>query len=242
MDELSFVSYVEGAETDLEGLAHFDTNGNGELDPGDAEWSKFRVRQDLDRDGVSDVGELRTLDEAGITEISLTSDGVERTVSGNTVFGEGGYTDADIVLGTRHRSLPAAYLLQHRYLIPQAGEVDMDGAGFRVLPAASGSGGCRPLHLTNRHASVIDSRNTHRAEFAARGPAGPVGSRDAIPTDRGNGVWRLPHALRRAPARWRCPPFRLLLDREELVREIRKRRRKVWWYDIMQKELEHVIW
>ena len=73
-DELSFVSYVEGAETDLEGLAHFDTNGNGKLDSGDADWSKFRVWQDLDQDGVSDAGELRTLDEAGITEISLTSD------------------------------------------------------------------------------------------------------------------------------------------------------------------------
>ena len=94
-DELSFVSYVEGAETDLEGLAHFDTNGNGKLDSGDAEWSKFRVWQDLDQDGVSDAGELQTLDEAGITEISLTSDGVERTVSGNTVFGEGAYTDGD---------------------------------------------------------------------------------------------------------------------------------------------------
>ena len=94
-DELSFVSYVEGAQTDLEGLAHFDTNGNGQLDSGDAEWSKFRVWQDLDQDGVSDPGELRTLAEAGITSISLTSDGVEQTVAGNTVFGEGSYTDAE---------------------------------------------------------------------------------------------------------------------------------------------------
>ena len=94
-DELSFVSYVEGARTDLEGLAHFDTNGNGQLDSGDTEWSKFRVWQDLDQDGVSDPGELQTLAEAGITSISLTSDGVEQTVAGNTVFGEGSYTDAE---------------------------------------------------------------------------------------------------------------------------------------------------
>ena len=94
-DELSFVSYVEGAQTDLEGLAHFDTNDDGVLDAQDAEWSKFRVWQDLDQDGVSDPGELRTLDEAGITEISLTSDGIEQTVAGNTVFGEGSYTDGD---------------------------------------------------------------------------------------------------------------------------------------------------
>ena len=94
-DELSFVSYVEGARTDLEGLAHFDTNGNGQLDPGDAEWGKFRVWQDLDQDGESDPGELRTLSEAGIESIALTSDGVERTVANNEVFGEGVYTHAD---------------------------------------------------------------------------------------------------------------------------------------------------
>ena len=95
-DELSFVSYVEGAETDLEGLAHFDTNGNGKLDSGDADWSKFRVWQDLDRDGVSDAGELRTLDEAGITEISLTSDGVQnRRFPGTRCSGRARYTDGD---------------------------------------------------------------------------------------------------------------------------------------------------
>jgi len=77
-DELSFVGYVEGAQTDLEGLSHFDTNGNGELDPGDTDWSKFRVWQDLNRDGESDPGELRTLTEAGISSIPLTGDGVER--------------------------------------------------------------------------------------------------------------------------------------------------------------------
>ena len=76
----------------------------------------------------------------------------------------------------------------------------VDGAGFGVLAAVSGSGGCRPLHPTNRHASVIDSRNAHWAEFPAWTFAGPVGSRDAKPTDGGNGVWRLPHALRRVPA------------------------------------------
>ncbi|MDE0408366.1 MAG: hypothetical protein OXN81_10950, partial [Alphaproteobacteria bacterium] len=94
-DELSFVSYVEGARTDLEGLRHFDTDGDGLLDPDDAEWSQFRVWQDLDQDGESDPAELRSLDEEGIESISLTSDGVERKVAGNTVFGEGEYVTRD---------------------------------------------------------------------------------------------------------------------------------------------------
>ena len=94
-EELLFVDYALGARTDLEGLAHFDTNDNGKLDPGDAEWGRFRVWRDLDQDGESDPGELQTLAEAGITSVDLTSDGVERTVEGNTIFGEGSYTDGD---------------------------------------------------------------------------------------------------------------------------------------------------
>ena len=94
-EELSFVDYVSGARTDLEGLVHFDTNGNGKLDPGDAEWGRFRVWRDLDQDGESDSGELQTLAEAEITSIDLTSDGVESTVAGNRIFGEGSYADAD---------------------------------------------------------------------------------------------------------------------------------------------------
>ena len=115
-----------------------------QLDSHDAEWSKFRVWQDLDQDGESDPGEVRTLDEAGISSISLTSDGVEQTVAGNTVFGEGSYTAADgrlltgagdIATNRRRRNLPAARFLQRRHLISQAGEVDVDAAGFRVLAA-----------------------------------------------------------------------------------------------------------
>ena len=94
-EELSFVDYVPGARTDLEGLAHFDSNGDGRLDASDAEWGRFRVWRDLDQDGESDAGELQTLAEAGISSIDLASDGVERTVSGNRIFGEGSYTDAD---------------------------------------------------------------------------------------------------------------------------------------------------
>ena len=93
-DELSFVDYVSGARTDLEGLTHFDSNSDGRLDASDAEWSRFRVWRDLDQDGESDAGELQTLAEAGITSIDLTTDGVERTVAGNRIFGQGSYIDA----------------------------------------------------------------------------------------------------------------------------------------------------
>ena len=90
-DELSFLTDVENAETDLEGLRHFDKDGDGLLDADDAEWGMFRIWQDLDQDGESDPGELRSLDEAGIVSVSLTSDTVKREVGGSTVYGEGVY-------------------------------------------------------------------------------------------------------------------------------------------------------
>ena len=62
--------------TDMEALAKardangnlmFDSNGDGKLT---AAWREFRVWQD----GVTDAGELKTLDEMGFTQIGLTND------------------------------------------------------------------------------------------------------------------------------------------------------------------------
>ena len=89
-EEISFVDYVEGVRTDLEGLRHFDTNGDNQLTSADDGWSQFRVWQDLDQDGVSDAGELRTLDAAGVRSISLQSSGDEETLAdGTRVLGRG---------------------------------------------------------------------------------------------------------------------------------------------------------
>ncbi len=91
--EIAFVDYVEGAETDLEGLAYFDTNNDGELTSLDDEWNSFSIWQDLDQDGVTDTGELKSLNSLGIFSISLTSDGQEQQIEGNHVYGIGTYTD-----------------------------------------------------------------------------------------------------------------------------------------------------
>jgi Ca2+-binding RTX toxin-like protein len=93
-DEISFVSYVEGAVTDLEGLQYFDSNSDGVLDSSDAEWSKFGVWQDIDQDGETDDGEFQSLGDQGITSITLSSDGIEEDVGSNHIFGTGSYVMA----------------------------------------------------------------------------------------------------------------------------------------------------
>ncbi|MDF1752926.1 MAG: Ig-like domain-containing protein [Verrucomicrobiales bacterium] len=72
--EIAFADYLEGAETDLEGLRYFDSNEDGYLDENDEEYSKFALWQDSNGDGSVDEGEMMTLLQAGIASINLTSD------------------------------------------------------------------------------------------------------------------------------------------------------------------------
>lgn len=96
LDEISFVGYDAAATTDLEGLRlAFDTNHDGVFDALDDKWSDFVVWQDADGDGVSDAGELKTLDEIGITGIGVLSDWQGQTVSGNEIHGFADFTWGD---------------------------------------------------------------------------------------------------------------------------------------------------
>ncbi|TAN58174.1 MAG: calcium-binding protein [Magnetospirillum sp.] len=71
-DEFVMTNHAPGATGDLEAVRlAFDSNHDGKLTAADARFAEFRVWQDLDQDGVSDAGEMRTLAEAGITAIDL---------------------------------------------------------------------------------------------------------------------------------------------------------------------------
>jgi hypothetical protein len=62
-----------------------------QLDASDADYSKFKVWNDANSNGVADGGELQSLTEAGIVAINLVSDGVVSSAAGGdvTVAGEG---------------------------------------------------------------------------------------------------------------------------------------------------------
>ncbi len=93
VSEISFVEDLAGAKTDLEGLAAFDSNGDGVLDASDARFSEFRVWQDSNQDGVSQLDEIKTLEEAGLTSVNLSAH-IGRQTSNeeeyldNVVFGQ----------------------------------------------------------------------------------------------------------------------------------------------------------
>jgi hypothetical protein len=82
--------------TDLSALRLlFDSNRDGVLDRNDEQWRGFRVWQDLNQDGVAGAGELRTLDQAGITAIGLVPD-TSRAVR---------YADGSMITGTSYAQL-----------------------------------------------------------------------------------------------------------------------------------------
>ena len=100
--------------TDLQALATFDQwafrggNNDGVLSQLDGGWSELKVWQDLNQNGISEAGELRTLDEIGISQINLTyDDGTEFSdvsndinIFGNALLGSASYTrNGEVVVG-----------------------------------------------------------------------------------------------------------------------------------------------
>jgi hypothetical protein len=134
-DEISFVGYREGAKTDLEGLVAFDTNANGKLDAGDAEWNRFQVWTDTNGDGISDHGELVSLDEAGIASISLVSDKIQYEENDVTVFGT---AEVERVDGTKINAADAAFAYKPNAL--DARLLQLKAAIAGMAPAGQGPG------------------------------------------------------------------------------------------------------
>jgi hypothetical protein len=73
---VSFTGFVQGATTDLQGLAAFDTNHDGKIDSGDSQWAHF---------GAIVNGQFESLTQLGVASINLTSDGHPYTAANGEV-------------------------------------------------------------------------------------------------------------------------------------------------------------
>jgi VCBS repeat-containing protein len=87
--------------SDLQGLARYDSNDDGQISSADAAFSQFAVWQDANSNGVVDAGEMKGLTALGITSISLSSDGIGYSAAGGdvSVVGTGSVTYADGLTG-----------------------------------------------------------------------------------------------------------------------------------------------
>ena len=84
-------------DTDLEALSTlYDTNKDGVLNSDDEKFDDILIFQDKNQDGSSDAGEIFSLDELGINEISVVSDNRQQVLSdGSVIHGQATYSKID---------------------------------------------------------------------------------------------------------------------------------------------------
>ena len=80
-------------------LSAQDTNANGKFDAGDTNFTNVRIWQDTNSDGISQAGELHTLNELGITSINLTSTTSNTVSNGNVQIAKGTFTKTNGTTG-----------------------------------------------------------------------------------------------------------------------------------------------
>ena len=86
----------ERATNGYQALADLDDNGDGKVDAADSAFAHLRVWRDLNQDGISQEGELLTLDEAKVKALNLANKNTDRDLgNGNSLAEEGTYTDSD---------------------------------------------------------------------------------------------------------------------------------------------------
>lgn len=94
INEIALINYHPEATSDLDGLRlAFDSNQDNVFNSEDDAWESFYVWQDANQNAISDEGEIISLDDLGISEISLLSNGQIEYVDDSTILGYASYTD-----------------------------------------------------------------------------------------------------------------------------------------------------
>jgi len=88
------------ARDGFEALADLDENGDGIVDAADSGFASLKVWQDLNADGVTDQGELKSLSELGIESLSVQARVDVSVDNGNVVALTASFTNADGSVGT----------------------------------------------------------------------------------------------------------------------------------------------
>lgn len=172
-NEISFVGYKDGAKTDMEGLVAFDTDGDGKLTANDAQWASFGILRDLNKNGVQDAGEFISLDQMGITSISLHREGSPELNNGNVVFGT-----SEVTFSDGHTSRAGDVMF--------SGEIsplpDAAKAALEVVKASSTGSSATDAGVHAQPASTTDSDHH---QTAASGDGGVAAHGETVPVAQG---------------------------------------------------------
>lgn len=76
-------------------LKNYDSNKDGIINSADSAFGQLRIWQDLNENGITDEGELKTLSQAGIASIKLNSVKINDEQNNNTITGMSTFTKTD---------------------------------------------------------------------------------------------------------------------------------------------------
>lgn len=99
-EEYAFSWSTPSDDTDMQALAAlYDSNGDGILGGQDLRFADFRIWRDLNSDGIGQVGEVTTLNDAAIYEINLQTDHIPVVISNNLSNGQSDFVRGDGTAG-----------------------------------------------------------------------------------------------------------------------------------------------
>jgi len=154
-----------------------DTNFDGLLDSKDAAFSQMAVWADANGNGLSDAGEIVSLNSLGVTSLSLSSTPSADVNNGNLIGLMGSYTKAD---GTTHTMGDVWF------------QTDSSGGKVFDLAAVAQAAGGANINLANTHAETL---KVTLADVLAVGEADVLGNSsvtingDASDTVQLSGTW-----------------------------------------------------
>jgi len=125
-------------------LAGYDSNLDGVINASDAVYAELQVWQDLNQDGVTDAGELKSLADLGIVSISLTNAAPTdpTAIGGNDIAQLGSFTRTDGSTGGIANVVLAINETNSKWL----GDSTVD-ATAAALPELAGFGEVRSLRV-----------------------------------------------------------------------------------------------
>lgn len=168
----TILSNGEKAANGFEALADLDSNRDGVFDGDDEAFGEIKVWQDLNQNGVVDDGELKTLNEAGITSINLNYQNQTITDNnGNEHNQTGSFTKTDATTGT---------ITDVWFDVDYADTIDLANVEISdeiaELPNVDGFGNVHDLHT----AMALDTTGTLKTLVEQYIAATDFDTRDAI--------------------------------------------------------------